>query len=207
MNFSAIKLVNLKSARSITLLTLLTLLTLSAAFLLTPKPSQAAGGTTDPVTGSGTTTNGSPTPTQNPLSNGIGGLTSSGTNNYSSGSYNFGSYSSGSSCGIQGYINTNYGNGNASSPIYSSQNQNSSSSTLNAATSIQTFTLGAGIIFNSQKCLDPRKQLETQERIQTTQNQTQLKQTQFQICGPQRTELVKTNPTITKERLDEVCPL
>jgi hypothetical protein len=191
----------------------LTALILTISPFFQTLPSQAAGGGTDNgtgTTGNGNPTNGSPITPQNPLSNGIGGLNginSSGTNNYSSGSYNFGSYSSGSSCGIQGYINTNYGNGNASSPIYSSQNQNSSSSTLNAATSIQTFTLGAGIIFNSQKCLDPRKQLETQERIQTTQNQTQLKQTQFQICGPQRTELVKTNPTITKERLDEVCPL
>jgi hypothetical protein len=171
---------------------------------LTPKSSLAAGGTADPATGSGNTTNGSPITTTNPLSNGVGGL--SGTNSYSSGSYNFGSYSSGSSCGVQAYLNTNYGNGNASSPI-SSQTQSSSSSILNGTTNINTLTIGAGIIFNSQKCIDPKKQLETQERIQSQQTTTQLKQTQFQICGPQRTELVKTNPTITKERLDEICPL
>jgi hypothetical protein len=123
------------------------------------KTALAAGGTTDPTTGSGNTTNGSQITPQNPLSNGIGSLNSSGTNSYSSGSYNFGSYSSGSSCGTQAYLNTNYGNGNASSPI-SSQSQNSS--VLNGTTSIQTITIGAGVIFNSQKCLDPRKQLETQ---------------------------------------------
>jgi hypothetical protein len=182
------------------------------SFYLNPLPSHAAGGgggtITDNGTSSGTNSANLGSPLTNPLSNGIGGLNGSGTNNYSSGSYNFGSYSSGSSCGVQAYLNTNYGNGNASSPI-SSQTQSSSnpSSTLNGTTSIQTFTIGAGVIFNSQKCLDPRKQLETQERIQTNQTTTQLKQTQFQICGPQRTELVKTNPTITKERLDEVCPL
>jgi hypothetical protein len=170
----------------------------------------AAGGTADPTTGSGTNnSNNPPSPisTPNPLSNGIGGLNGSGTNSYSSGSYGFGSYSSGSSCGVQAYLNTNYGNGNASSPISSQTQNNSTSSILNGTTSIQTLTIGAGIIFNSQKCLDPRKQLETQERIQTQQTQTTLKQTQFQICGPQRTELVKANPTITKERLDEICPL
>jgi hypothetical protein len=181
------------------------ILTISPFFLTLP--SKAAGGTiTD--NGTGTNSNGLGTTTQitNPLSNTIGGLSGSGTNNYSSGSYNFGSYSTGSSCGVQAYLNTNYGNGNASSPI-SSQNQSSSSSILNGTTSIQTITIGAGIIFNSQKCLDPKKQLETQERLQTNQTQNQLKQTSIQICGPQRTELVKANPTITKERLDEICPL
>jgi hypothetical protein len=175
---------------------------------LTQLPSYGAGGGGGTITDNGTGTNtGSPITTTNPLSNGVGGL--SGTNSYSSGSYNFGSYSSGSSCGVQAYLNTNYGNGNASSPISTSQTQNNSnsSSTLNGTTTINTLTIGAGIIFNSQKCLDPNKQLETQERIQTNQTTTQLKQTQVQICGPQRTELVKANPVITKERLDEVCPL
>jgi hypothetical protein len=179
---------------------------------LTQLPSYGAGGgggtIADNGTGSGTTNPnnlGSQITPTNPLSKGIGGLNSSG-NQYSQGSYNFGSYSSGSSCGVQVYLNTNYGNGNASSPI-SSQTQSSSSSILNGTTNINTLTIGAGVIFNSQKCLDPRKQLETQERIQTNQTTNQLKQTQFQICGPQRTELVKANPTITKERLDEICPL
>jgi hypothetical protein len=179
----------------------LLILTISPFFLILP--SQAAGGTDN---GTGTNTGSPATPT-NPLSNGITSLGTNGTNQYSQGSYNFGSYSSGSSCGVQAYLNTNYGNGNASSPISTSQTQSSSSSILNGTTSIQTITIGAGVIFNSQKCLDPRKQLETQEKLQTQQTTTQLKQTQFQICGPQRTELVKANPTITKQRLDEICPL
>jgi hypothetical protein len=183
--------------------TLSTLILVCSPFL-TQLPSYGAGGGGGTITDNGTGTNtGSPITTTNPLSNGIGGLSGSGTNSYSSGSYNFGSYSSGSSCGVQAYLNTNYGNGNASSPISSTQN----SSILNGTTNINTLTIGAGIIFNSQKCLDPRKQLETQERIQTNQTTTQLKQTSIQICGPQRTELVKANPTITKERLDEICPL
>jgi hypothetical protein len=194
---------NLKTTFSTLILTL-------APLFLTQLPSYGAGGGGGTTTDNGTGTNtGSPITTTNPLSNGVGGLNSSGTNSYSSGSYNFGSYSSGSSCGVQAYLNTNYGNGNASSPISTSQTQNNSnsSSILNGTTTINTLTIGAGIIFNSQKCLDPRKQLETQERIQTNQTQSQLKQTSIQICGPQRTELVKANPTITKERLDEICPL
>jgi hypothetical protein len=192
--------------------TTLSLLILAISPFLQTLPSQAAGGGGGTVTDNGTGTNSTNLGTQNPLSNGIntlggGGGLGLGTNQYSQGSYNFGSYSSGSSCGVQAYLNTNYGNGNAISPISSSQSQSQNSTVLNGTTSIQTFTIGAGVIFNSQKCLDPRKQLETQERLQTQQTTTQLKQTQFQICGPQRTELVKTNPTITKERLDEVCPL
>jgi hypothetical protein len=33
------------------------------------------------------------------------------------------------------------------------------------------------------------------------------KQTSIQVCGPLRANLVLKDPEITKQRLDEVCPL
>jgi hypothetical protein len=167
--------------RSKTIFHFLALLLFSSLF---PFPALAAGGGGGTVDGGGNTTI-SPIQTnsynQNPFSSGY----SNGFNGYNSG---------GGNCGIQAYITTGIQN-----------SSNGVSITTNNTTTIGTspsniFQVTAGIIFNSQKCLNQQKALE----LQTT---SQLKQTSIQVCGPLRANLVQKDPEITKQRLDEVCPL
>jgi hypothetical protein len=178
---------------------LLPLLTFLCISFLNHLPSYAAGsGTTtpDPTTGNNSTTNTNPLQSPTPLQ-----LQPIGTNTNSSSYYGFGGYSSSSSCGIQAYINGSAGKAGLSQPYPSS------STLVTGESNISNLSIQAGVVFNSQKCIDPNKQLQSQENIIKLQTQTQLTQTRVQICGSQRTELVKQNPTITKARLDEICPL
>jgi hypothetical protein len=96
----------------------------------------------------------------------------------------FGSF--GSSCGLQLYGSINSGKVNTPYSV---------NATLESAPS-SGYNANLGFVLNGQRCINPNAQM---------QHQTQ--QTLIQVCGPMRAQLVLKEPTTTKERLDEVCPL
>ncbi len=162
-------------------------LTLFCVLFLT-NPAKAAGGTGDPTNSGNPNSNTSSgilsgtSPISNPFQNSF-------SNSYSS------SYSGyGGNCGVQVYINGGVLGGNSPNSI-----------SLNGVTAIEQTTssaygVQAGLVFNSKKCTN-------EERLEQNRSKTQITQTSIQVCGPERVRLADKDPTITKARLDEICPI
>jgi hypothetical protein len=162
---------------------------------ISPQQAQAAGGGGG---GGGTITGAADTPTT--------GLTNTGTNsvqpvnqtnpnsNGFSYSQQFSGYGVNNGCGTQFSIGTNYGN--SISPYSTTSQTNTSISQANT----NSYTLGANIVFNSQQCSDPNKQLELQNK--QIQSQKDIN------CASERnkfaTIIFTAKPQITPQELDKM---
>jgi hypothetical protein len=168
---------------------LTTLLFTLTSLVTSTQQANAAGGTTASDSTSGLA--GLSTTQQTTVSP----LTNSGNNsNGFSYSQQFSGYGVNNGCGTQFSIGTNYGN--SISPY------STSSSTISTISQANTnsYTIGANIVFNSQQCSDPNKQLELQNKQIQSQRDTS--------CISERNKFATTvfiaNPKITSQELDKM---
>jgi hypothetical protein len=166
---------------------LTTLLFTLTSLVTSTQQANAAGGTAASDSTSGLT--GLSTTQQTTVSP----LTNSGNNsNGFSYSQQFSGYGVNNGCGTQFSIGNNYGNS------ISPYSTNTTNTTGQANTT--GYTIGANLIFNSQSCTDPNKQLELQNKQIQSQRDTS--------CISERTKFATTvftaNPKITPQELDKM---
>jgi hypothetical protein len=124
-----------------------------------------------------------------------------------------GGYSGGGgNCGVVGYASVGANSGSSPQVLTRQQTQNGSvlsSESVLGVGNTQNLSAQIGIQIYSQKCLDPKKQLESQERINKINSDTQ----KYQTCAQQRGQIAIEIAKLSKDnndlqdKLDRVCRL